>query len=80
MRSVNSAGVLATGTKPSASSFLTVWPSDVSQPLASNLNFSPGESIPNLVTVKLSATGTVNIYNFAGTVHVIADVVAYYTN
>jgi hypothetical protein len=63
------------GTLPS---FMTVWPADVSQPLASNLNFTPGEDIPNLVTVKLSASGQVKIYNNAGSVDVVADVVGWY--
>jgi len=63
------------GTLPS---YLTVWPADVSQPLASNLNFTPGEDIPNLVTVKLSASGQVKIYNNAGSVDVVADVVGWY--
>jgi len=41
-----------------------------------NLNSTPRETIPNLV----SATGTVNIYSFAGSTDVVADVVGNYTN
>ncbi len=63
------------GTSPS---YLTVWPADVSQPLASNLNFAPGEDIPNLVTVGLSPSGQVKIYNHLGSVDVVADVVGWY--
>ncbi len=67
-----------TATQGTLPSYLTVWPADVTQPLASNLNFDPGEDIPNLVTVKLSATGQVKIYNNLGSVDVVADVVAWY--
>jgi len=67
-----------TATQGTLPSFMTVWPADVAQPLASNLNFTPGEDIPNLVTVKLSSTGQVKIYNNAGSVGVVADVVGWY--
>jgi hypothetical protein len=63
-----------------AASFLTIWPSDVTpRPLASNLNWAPGSPpTPNKVDVKLSADGKVNLFNFAGTVSALADVVGYY--
>ncbi len=67
-----------TATQPSASSYLTVWPSGGLRPLASNLNVTAGRTAPNLVTVAVGASGQVAIYNNHGTVHVIADVVGYY--
>jgi hypothetical protein len=68
-----------TVTEPTSSSFLTVYPDDVSsRPLASNLNYTPGRTVPNLVTVRVPQTGVVDFYNLAGNVHVIADVVGYY--
>jgi hypothetical protein len=65
-----------------AGSFLTIWPSDVApRPLASNLNWVPGSPpTPNKVDVKLSADGKVNLFNFAGSVSVLADVVGYYAD
>ena len=65
-----------------AGSFLTIWPSDVSpQPLASNLNWVPGSPpTPNKVDVKLSATGSINLFNLTGDVSVLADVVGYYAD
>ncbi len=68
--------VTVTGT--SASSFLTVWPSDQARPTASNLNWVAGDVVPNLVTVALSADGKVSFYNHVGTTHVIVDVAGYY--
>jgi hypothetical protein len=65
---------------PTASSYLTLWPSDASRPLASNLNFVAGQVIPNRVYVKLSATGQVSVYNFAGNVDVVVDVAGYFTD
>jgi hypothetical protein len=67
-----------TAVSPSAGSFLTVYPSDVSRPLASNLNFPPGLNIPNLVVTKVGADGNVAVYNDQGSVDVVADVVGWY--
>jgi len=65
--------------QPSNSGYLSVWPSGEGRPLVSNLNFSPGQTVPNLVTVKVGANGRVNVFNPFGYAHVIADVVGYYT-
>jgi sugar lactone lactonase YvrE len=64
-----------------AGTFLTIWPADAAQPLSSNLNPSSGAPpAPNLVTVKLSAGGAINVFNKAGTVDVLADIVGYYAS
>jgi hypothetical protein len=71
-----------TVTEPTSSGFLTVYPDDVGRPVASNLNFVAGLTVPNLVVVRIPANGIVDFYNFsngAGTVHVLADVVGYYS-
>jgi hypothetical protein len=47
--------------------------------LASNLNWVAGQTIPNLVTVKLGAGGGISIYNAAGTVHVVLDLAGFYS-
>ena len=58
--------------------FLTLWPSGT-RPTASSLNPAPGQPpTPNAVTTNLSATGSFNVYNKAGTVDVIIDVNGYY--
>jgi hypothetical protein len=64
---------------PTALGYLTVWPSREPMPVVSSLNFTPGLTVPNLVTVKLGANGKVNVFNPSGASHVIADVVGYYT-
>ena len=68
-----------TATGGTAGSFVTVFPDGVAKPNSSNLNFGPGQTIPNLVTVKLAANGNINLYNELGTVDLIADVVGYYS-
>jgi CSLREA domain-containing protein len=67
-----------TATGPTQPSFLTVHPSDTGLPLASNLNFNAGKTVPNLVIVKVGGDGNVKVYNAVGSVHVIFDVVGWY--
>ena len=71
-----------TAVNPTAQSNLRVFPADVATvPTVSNLNFSAGQKpVPNKVDVKLSPDGKIKLFNFAGTVAVIGDVVGYYTN
>lgn len=60
-----------------AGSFVTTWPSGESRPLASVLNTNPARAVSNLVLAPVGADGSVSLYNDVGTVHLIADVVAY---
>jgi hypothetical protein len=64
---------------PFTNGFITAWPSGEAQPTVSNLNFVPGQTVPNLVTVKIGPNGRVNLYNSQGFTQVVADVVGYYT-
>ena len=67
-----------TVTEPTASAFLTVFPSDGTMPTVSNLNFLPGQTVPNLVVVRLGVDGKVKIFTNAGTAHVLFDVVGWF--
>ncbi|MFD9409695.1 hypothetical protein ACFWBN_22135 [Streptomyces sp. NPDC059989] len=67
-----------TATNPTAGSYVTAHPHGAARPTASNLNFTAGQTIPNQVTVPVGADGTVDLYNFAGTVDLIADISGYY--
>jgi hypothetical protein len=67
-----------TATNPSAASYVTVWPTDQARPLASNLNFIAGQTVPNLVISKLSANGKISLFNAFGTTDLIADVTAWF--
>jgi hypothetical protein len=66
-----------TATEPDQPGFLTVWPAGSDRPLASALNFLPGDNVANLVMVQLGPGGTLSLYQFGGTTHVVADVVGY---
>ena len=47
-----------TVTDPTWDGYVTVYPGDVAdRPTASNLNFVAGQTVPNLVTVKVPASG-----------------------
>jgi hypothetical protein len=81
---IPAAGVTAvvlnvTATGPTASSDVTVYPDGQSRPGTSNLNFTRGETIPNLVVVPVGADGKVDFYNVDGSVNLIADLSGYYT-
>ncbi|GAA0679944.1 hypothetical protein GCM10010193_37020 [Kitasatospora atroaurantiaca] len=67
-----------TATRPTAGGFLTVFPHGQSRPTASNLNFTAGQTVPNLVTVPVGADGKVDFFNFLGDTDVVADVFGYY--
>jgi hypothetical protein len=59
--------------------FLTFWPSSEPRPLSSNLNPSPGQPpTPNAVNVDLSPAGQFSVFNLAGSVNLIVDVVGIY--
>ena len=68
-----------TVTNPTADSFITAWPSDQARPLASDLNCVPGQTIPNLVVVKLSPSGQVSFYNSAGNSDLVVDLFGSYS-
>jgi hypothetical protein len=67
--------VTATGT--TGAGFLTVYPCGSEVPNSSNLNYTAGNDIANLVISKLGTSGTVCIFNSAAT-HLIVDVAGYF--
>ena len=69
-----------TVTNGSASSYLIAYPSGSSRPSTSNLNFGPGQTISNRAIVPLGSGGKITLYNFAGQVHVVVDVVGWFTD
>src|SRR5712691_8033371 len=70
----------ATVTNTTASSFLTAWATGGTMPVVSNLNWVPGWTVPNRVTVPVGTGGKVNFYNKFGTVDLVVDVDGYYTD
>lgn len=67
-----------TATNTTASGYLTVFPSG-SPPVASNVNWAAGMTVPNLVIATLNSTGGLTVYNSAGSTDVVIDVMGYYS-
>ncbi|MET9955348.1 FlgD immunoglobulin-like domain containing protein [Streptomyces sp. NPDC006339] len=81
---VPSTGVTAvvmnvTATRPTASSYVSVYPYGTPRPTSSNLNVVAGQTVANLVTVPVK-DGKVTLYNHGGTIDLIGDVAGYFTN
>ena len=75
-----------TAVQPDDRGFLTVWPAApdgscqaAARPLASNLNYSPGQVVANLAVTSVGGGGRVCIYSLAAT-HVVADLTATMTS
>jgi hypothetical protein len=75
---VGSVVLNVTAANPTAMSYLTIYPAGATRPVASNLNFTPGVTVANSVTVLVGTGGKINIFNQGGTVDVIVDIVGYY--
>jgi hypothetical protein len=69
-----------TVTQPTASGWLTLFPAGTTQPLAANLNFTPGKTVPNLVVVKPNSSGQVALFNSHGNSHVVFDIAGYFAS
>jgi hypothetical protein len=69
-----------TVTEPASGGWLAAWPAGEALPLVSNLNYVAGQTVPNIVVVKVGAGGKVNFYSSGGPVHVIADVAGWFTD
>ena len=66
-----------TVTEPAADGYATVYPCGIDPPLASNLNFTTGQTIPNAVLARIGTDGNVCIFNSQPT-HLVADVMGYF--
>ncbi|MGW6612552.1 hypothetical protein ACWGA0_03695 [Streptomyces erythrochromogenes] len=68
-----------TVTDPKSDGHLTVWPSGIARPDSSNLNWTTGRTVANLVTVPVGADGKVEIANLGwGSAHVVVDLFGHF--
>jgi hypothetical protein len=65
---------------PSTGTYVTVFPSGRERPLASNLNATAGQVVPNMVLARLGPDGGASIYNNSGDLDLVADVMGYFTS
>jgi len=66
-----------TATEATGPGFVTVFPCGSPQPLASNLNYVAGQTVPNAVIAKLGTGGTVCLFTQLAT-HLVVDVDGYF--
>jgi hypothetical protein len=66
-----------TVTRPSTSGYLTVYPGGT-RPGTSDLNWTKGQTVPNLTVAGLSPGGALTIFNSNGQVDVILDVFGWF--
>jgi hypothetical protein len=67
-----------TVTNTSTWSHLTIWPAGQPRQTVSSLNWAPGDTIPNAVTVKLGTAGKISVFNAYGNVDVIIDAAGWF--
>ncbi|MGO4473112.1 LamG-like jellyroll fold domain-containing protein [Arthrobacter sp. M-10] len=68
-----------TVTGPKSFGFVSAFASGTERPNASNVNFGPGQTVANSVTVPVGADGKVTLFNRSGgSTDLIADVSGYY--
>jgi uncharacterized protein (DUF1501 family) len=77
---IDAVALNVTAVAPTAAGFLTVWPAGEAMPVTSNLNFGPDQTVPNMVVSKVSADGSISVYNDSGDTHLIIDIVGYYAS
>jgi hypothetical protein len=69
-----------TAVAPTANTYITVYPGGTDRPMASNLNVSGGQVIPNMVLARVGSDGTALLFNNGGVIDLVADVVGYFTD
>ena len=71
-----------TAVSGTANTYFTLYPPDVAQPNASDLNVGPKQVTPNLVIVQLATSGNqvgaVDLFNAAGNINAIVDIAGWF--
>jgi CSLREA domain-containing protein len=67
-----------TAVGPTVGGWVTAWPAGVAEPNAASVNFDPGQTVGNLVTLKVGTGGNVTLANANGFVNLVADLVGFY--
>jgi photosystem II stability/assembly factor-like uncharacterized protein len=68
--------VTVTATEPVGSGFVTVFPCDQPMPLASNLNFTPDQTVADMAITPIASDGTICLFA-SSTTHLIVDINGY---
>ena len=71
------ANVTVTG--PTRPSYVTVWANGQSRPGTSTVNFAAHQTLASHATIPVDSNGRASYFNFTGSVHVVIDVLGYYS-
>lgn len=66
-----------TATNTTSWGYLTAWPAGSPRPGTSSLNFIAGQTVPNLVILRLGTNGSLSVFNDLGSADVFVDVLGY---
>ncbi|MEM9517513.1 MAG: DUF1501 domain-containing protein, partial [Actinomycetota bacterium] len=69
-----------TSVAPTARGYVTAWATGSTRPEISNLNYSPGMNIPNLVMCRVGEGGRFSLFANSGDLDLVADVVGYFSS
>ncbi len=69
-----------TAVDPAGGGYLTVYPATGTAPVASNVNYKSGATVPNRVIVAVSSSGAIAVYASGGNPQVLVDVAGYVTD
>ena len=67
-----------TATDPTAATYVTAWPDGSARPTVSSINVAAGQTRANMVILPLPPSKKINLYNHAGSVNLVVDVVGIY--
>jgi streptogramin lyase len=76
LEDIRISGLIAnlTAARTTQAGFLSAFPDDIEEvPDISNLNFGPGQIVPNLAVVSTGSTDAIDIYNYSGSTEVVLD-------
>ena len=63
---------------PTATNYIVAYPNGETQPFASNINAEPGQTVPNLIVVKVGTNGTINLGNVGGATDLAVDITGWW--
>src|SRR5690606_15924589 len=71
--------VNVTAVTPNDHGYLTIWDCSQPRPVASSVNYTPGDIVPNGAVIELSNDGDLCIFTKAAS-HIVLDVTGYLTD
>lgn len=75
---VSAVAMNITVANPTSNGFITAYAGGTNRPATSNLNFAPGQIVPNFAITPVGSDGTISFTNSSnGTVQLIADITGY---